>query len=331
MSKEKKKDDNAVAKAERNITDQVLGRVTDMMERQELFMPSGYSPENALKSAWLTLQGVENKDHEKALNVCTGASICNALLDMVVQGLSPAKKQCYFIPYGKELALIRSYMGTVAVAKRFSDVKDVYAQVIYEKDVFEYEIDPQTGLKRIIKHTTGFDHIDVTKIMGAYAVVVRENAENYVEIMTMPQIKAAWNQGQTKGNSPAHKNFADEMAKKTVINRACKMFINTSDDSPLLTEAFNRTSESDYRREENRYYDPASDVVIDVADEDIKTEASKALFGGCDRTPFDDPKEMEKSAAAAAGDAAEAPEENEETEAQEESKEGGGTDDPDQG
>lgn len=331
MGKEKKKNDNAVAKVERNITDQVLGRVTDMMERQELFMPSGYSPENALKSAWLTLQGVENKDHEKALNVCTGASICNALLDMVVQGLSPAKKQCYFIPYGNELALVRSYMGTVAVAKRFSDVKDVYAQVIYEKDTFEFEIDPQTGLKRILKHATSFSHIDITKIMGAYAVVVREDAENYVEIMTMQQIKAAWNQGQMKGNSPAHKNFAEEMAKKTVINRACKMFINTSDDSPLLTEAFNRTSESDYRGEENRYYDPASDVVIDVADEDIKTEASRALFGDCGRTPFDDPEEMEKSAAASAGDIGAAPEESQEAEAPEESQEAGEPDEADQG
>lgn len=296
MTNDLQKTDNAVVKVDRNITDQVLGRVTDMMSKQELFMPEDYSPENALKSAWLTLQNVEDKNHNRALDVCSKPSICNALLDMVVQGLSPAKKQCYFVPYGKELTLMRSYMGTVAVAKRLSDVKDVYAQVIYEKDTFEFEVDPNTGLRHVVKHITSFDNIDITKIRGAYAVVVRENAENYVEIMTMQQIKTAWNQGATKGNSPAHKNFTEEMAKKTVINRACKMLINTSNDSPILTEAFNRTTESDYRKEDQKYYDAAADVIIDVADEDITSEATEEVFGNVISTPFDDPEEMEKKA-----------------------------------
>lgn len=62
--------------------------------------------------------------------------------------------------------------------------------------------------------------------------------------MNINQIKNAWNQGYAKGGSGAHKNFTDEMAKKTVINRACKMFANTSDDSDLLIEAFNNTDKT---------------------------------------------------------------------------------------
>ena len=38
-------------------------------------------------------------------------------------------------------------------------------------------------------------------------------------------------QGATKGQSPAHRNFPQEMAKKTVIGRACKLFVSTSDDA----------------------------------------------------------------------------------------------------
>jgi recombination protein RecT len=52
-------------------------------------------------------------------------------------------------------------------------------------------------------------------------------------LMTIDQIHKAWAQGQTKGNSPAHKNFPDEMAKKSVINRACKIAIKSSNDSSL--------------------------------------------------------------------------------------------------
>ena len=46
--------------------------------------------------------------------------------------------------------------------------------------------------------------------------------------------------GVMKGGSPAHKNFDDQMVKKTVINRACKTLINSSDDTALYT-----TDESD--------------------------------------------------------------------------------------
>jgi len=50
----------------------------------------------------------------------------------------------------------------------------------------------------------------------------------------MAQIQKSWEQGPTKGQSPAHKNFPGEMAKKTVINRACKLLIAASDDSVLM-------------------------------------------------------------------------------------------------
>lgn len=39
------------------------------------------------------------------------------------------------------------------------------------------------------------------------------------------------------------------MAKRTVINRAAKSFINTSDDSDLLIDSVNRTTENEYDNE----------------------------------------------------------------------------------
>jgi recombination protein RecT len=54
--------------------------------------------------------------------------------------------------------------------------------------------------------------------------------------MTIQQIRQSWQQGATKGASPAHKNFPDEMSKKTVISRACKLFISSSDDSSLFDD-----------------------------------------------------------------------------------------------
>lgn len=290
MSNEIRKQETAIAP--KNITEEVQRKIAAMTQNQELFMPADYSPENALKSAWLKLQEAEDKNHNKALDVCTKPSIANALLDMVVQGLSPAKNQCYFVVYGRELTLMRSYMGTIAAAKRFSDVENVFANVIYEGDDFSFSIDPETGLRHITRHEQSFENIDITKIRGAYAVVVRKDAENYIEIMTMDQIRKAWAQGATKGGSPAHKNFTEEMAKKTVINRACKLFVNTSDDKPVLVDAFNRTTESDYGKTEKRYYDESSDVVIDVEDEELNAAATEAVFGEQKAHPEEPSAEM---------------------------------------
>lgn len=233
----------ATTQQERNITDGVLSRIQTLSAKGDLVIPKNYSAENAMKSAYLILQSVVDKSGKPALESCTQSSICNALMDMVVQGLNPVKKQCYFVVYGDKLTLMRSYMGTAAVTKRLKGVKDVYANIIYEGDDFEFELDLDTGLKKILKHKQSFENIDPAKIKGAYAVIVKEDGKNYVEVMNISQIKKSWAQGAAKGSSGAHNNFSDEMAKKSVINRACKMFINTSDDSDLLVDAFDRTDE----------------------------------------------------------------------------------------
>ena len=58
----------------------------------ELRLPADYSPENAMKSAWLMLQETVDRDKKPALQVCTRESVYNALLGMAVQGLKPRQK-----------------------------------------------------------------------------------------------------------------------------------------------------------------------------------------------------------------------------------------------
>ena len=96
---------------------------------------------NALKSAYLILQDAKTRDKQPVLQVCTQGSIVNSLLDMVVQGLNPSKQQCYFIPYGNQLQLSRSYLGTIALTKRLKGVKDVVGYAVYKDDVLEWEFD----------------------------------------------------------------------------------------------------------------------------------------------------------------------------------------------
>lgn len=229
-----KKDEKTSSQKFENISEQVLSRIEQFQKDGSMILPKNYSVENHMKSAWLALQEVEDKDHHKALQICTKESIANSLLDMVLQGLSVSKKQGYFIVYGNKLIFQRSYFGTIALAKRAGGmVSEPVANVIYEGDDFLYEIDPKTAKVAIVKHSQKLENIDNSKIKGAYALVTLADGTTQVTIMSMQQIRAAWGQGATKGNSPAHKNFAEEMAKKTVIGRACKAIINSSDDAWL--------------------------------------------------------------------------------------------------
>ncbi len=220
---------------ERTISDQVLAKINQFQQAGALTLPKDYSAENALKSAFLILQETVDRDKNPVLTVCTKESVASSLLDMVVQGLSPMKKQCYFIAYGKKLQLSRSYQGSVAIAKRVG-MKEVVANVIYDGDEFVYEIIAETGHKRVVKHVQNFENIDLAKIKGAYAITEMENGTKELTLMNMKQIRNSWNQGAAKGNSGAHTNFTDEMAIKTVIQRACKPIINSSDDSHLYDE-----------------------------------------------------------------------------------------------
>ena len=240
---------NNLAIIQKDITDTINVKVAELQDGG-LALPKNYNYSNALKSAFFALQEVKDKSGKPALETCTKESIANTLLDMVTQGLSPAKTQCYFIAYGDKLQMQRSYFGTQAVLKRLGNVKDIWANVIYDGDVFDYEI--TDGRERLVKHDTSFLNRD-NKILGAYAVIKTNDDDEVLTVMTMKEIETAWS--QSRGGQSVHKKFPQEMAKRTVINRAAKAYINTSDDSDLLIEAINRTTENEYDNEPNTIKD----------------------------------------------------------------------------
>src|SRR5690606_4456174 len=249
-----------VAEIKKDISAQVLAKVDSFQKSGELVLPKDYVVENALKSAYIILSDPKNNLLEK----CDRSSVAEALLKMVVYGVSPIKKQCYFIPYGQKLECSISYAGNIAIAKRYGNLKSIKANAIFEGDTFEFEVDAMTGRRKITKHTQTLESIGNPVLKGAYAVYELKDGTIDVEIMNIKQIQAAWGQGGSKGNSPAHKNFGDQMAVKTVINRACKLLISSSDDSILYDPL-----------EENDYVDTAKGKV----EQEIHDNANNEVIG----------------------------------------------------
>lgn len=237
------------------LTDRVLDRINQMKTTQDLSLPRNYNASNALNAAFLELQKVQDRSHRPALEACTQDSIVKALLDMTLQGLSPAKDQCYFIVYGNELQMQRSYFGTVAAVKRLDGVQKVRAEVVHQDD--DFEIGANDDMELVVKRfNPKFENQD-KPITGAFAIIKTDKGTDFT-VMTKKEIDQSWAQTRQKNNK-VQQNFSQEMAKRTVLNRAAKMFINTSDDSDLLTGAINDTTSNEYDDDERRDVTPAAE------------------------------------------------------------------------
>lgn len=114
-------------------------------------------------------------------------------------------------------------------------MKKVRSVVVYEGDEFEYMY-TEDGEIKITKHVPSLSRIDKDKIVAAYAVTTMADGSHSTTIKTMTEIRQAWMQGATRGNSPAHRNFTSEMAGRTVERSAMKHIINSSSDAWLLSE-----------------------------------------------------------------------------------------------
>ena len=260
---------NQLATMKTDVFDKVQTMVTGYASSGVIDLPRGYSVGNAVKSAWLKLQEVTDRAGKPVLEVCTKPSIINALMDMCCQGLNPAKNQCYFIAYGSKLTLMRSYFGSMHVAKTVDPaITDITYDVVYEGDVFEYE--KKRGKTVIATHRQKLENVDKAKILAAYCSIWRGDEET-TTIMTFDEIKQAWSKSQVKpvlesGEIKAgstHGQFTADMSIRTVVNKACKYVINSSSDNAALNSAFARSAEE---QTEEEIAENANKIYVDFED-----------------------------------------------------------------
>jgi len=294
---------------EKSVVDIVSEKVSEFLRSGQLDLPKNYSVDNALKSAYLILNTVEDKDHNKVMidgkltGVCTKASIANAILDMVIQGLNPGKRQCYFIAYAKTLVCQRSYFGSMAVAQMVNPIiKDWGFNVVYEGDIFKYGI--HNGKASVIEHVQELENIDRSKIVATYAMALDKDGNPIkTEIMTIDEIHKAWSmskmkpiddKGEVKPES-THGRFARDMALKTVINKTAKFIINASSDNALLLERINRAEDlADEAAVQMEIEDKANKGSVIM----IPEEPEKVAQGKSEPTPDNDSPSPEEEQAA---------------------------------
>ena len=223
----------------------VDGLVVQLQEKEKygLTFPKDYNYQNELMGAYLILKETEDKNHKPVLESCSQVSIANTLMDMVTLGVSMQKKQCYPVAYGGNLQCQISVYGNTCIARRYG-LKTIDAMCIYDGDTFKYHIESARIV--IDEHKQDFLHINKDKIIGAYAIVTMDDGSRYIELMNMDMIKQAWKQGfgYKENGSGTHQKFTDQMAMKTVKNRALKYIIRTY-GTQAVSDAYDNFEETE--------------------------------------------------------------------------------------
>ena len=130
-----------ITKHKNKTVNSTLNRVSDLIALNQIEVPEGYHPQNAVMAAAIMLQEKKDKNGVPVLDSCSPSSIANSLLEMVVKGFNPMSNHCYLIPRHGELVLEPSYFGYLMLCKRDSGLLYHNCQIIYENEKFSYGVD----------------------------------------------------------------------------------------------------------------------------------------------------------------------------------------------
>lgn len=160
------------------------------------------------------------------------SALMSGLLKGAYLGLDFYARECYLVPYGNQLNYQTDYKGAKKLAKKYSirPVKDIYAQLVRQDDIFEVGI---VGTETTI--TFKPQPFSNKPVVGAFAVCIFQDGGMIYETMSVEDLETTRRQSKAS-NSPAWKNFKGEMYRKTVLHRLCKHI--ELDFSPEQRNAF---------------------------------------------------------------------------------------------
>ena len=154
-------------------------------------------------------------------------SVRRAVIKVASIGLSlnPALGYAYLVPRDAEICLDISYKGLVKLATDSGAIKWAKAEIVKDNDDFKYN-----GICALPDHS--FDPFgERGKTKGVFCVAKTADGDFLVDVMSLDEINTVRNSSKSKDSSYSPwQTFYDEMAKKTIIKRAQKMWPKGSDN-----------------------------------------------------------------------------------------------------
>ena len=145
-------------------------------------------------------------------------SLLQTFMSAAKDGLYLDGREAAAVQYGQSVQYIPMVEGIIKVLHNSGLIKTISAEVVYENDLFDYELGtkPQLTHKPLIVGDRG-------KPICVYAIAITTNGGEYMELMNMQEIEKcrAVSKASSSPHSPWVKWF-DQMAKKTVMHRIAK-------------------------------------------------------------------------------------------------------------
>ena len=216
--------------------------LNSLLKAKSNALPKDFNETRFLQNCMTVLQ--DTKDIEK----CQPLTIARTLLKGAFLGLDFFQKECYAIPYGNSLQFQTSYIGETKMAKKYSirKIKDIYAKVVRQDDVFEESI--AAGMQSINFKPTSFSD---KPIIGAFAVVMYEDGGMEYETMSTDQIEKIRENFSKMKNGLMWTKTPEEAYKKTVLRRLTKK-IEKDFESIEQEKEYDETSDMDFKQKEKK-------------------------------------------------------------------------------
>ena len=183
-------------------------------------------------------------------------SLLQTFMSAAKDGLYLDGREAAAVQYGQQINYLPMVEGVIKLMHNSGLIKSICAEVVYEKDLFDYELgsNPHITHKPCITGDRG-------KPVCVYAIAVTTNEGAYYEVMSMSDIDKcrAVSKASSSPHSPWVKWF-DQMAKKTVMHRIAKRLpkndaiksvvriedemVNVTPDAKPKTEPLSRLKEA---------------------------------------------------------------------------------------
>jgi len=150
---------------------------------------------------------------------CTPESFLGALMSAAQLGLEPGPLgEAYLVPFkdGKSgtyiATFIPGYKGLIKLAWQSGQVSDLFAEIVYENDEFDYQL----GLDRTIRHkpATG----DRGKPVYVYAAAKLKDGGTPFVVLSVAEVEAIRSHSRAAKSGPWVTHW-EAMAKKTAVRQ----------------------------------------------------------------------------------------------------------------
>lgn len=173
-------------------------------------LPRHMSPERMARIATTVLRQTPK------LARCTPESFLGALLTASQLGLEPGPiGDAYFVPFGTVCTFIPGYRGLIRLARNSGQLVDIWAEIVYEKDLFKYML----GLRRDLKHEPADG--DRGKATYVYAAAQLKDGGTPFVVMTVAEVEKIRKRSRAANDGPWVTDW-EAMAKKTLVKQLSK-------------------------------------------------------------------------------------------------------------